>query len=73
MRQTMHRWRFWSLTDAAVHYAVYAYEDESALRAAMASAEIPRLLAEYDQAWPSGVTRTRELIVQADRIIPGSG
>lgn len=57
-------WRFWSLTEDGVHYAVYAFADEAALRAAMASPDVPRLLGEFDGAWPAHVTRTREWILQ---------
>ena len=32
-------WRFWSTTDAGVHYAVYRFTDTAALEAAMKSRE----------------------------------
>ena len=58
-------WRFWSLSDESVHYAVYEFASEAKLRAAMASSAVPALMAEYDATWPAGVSRTRELIVEA--------
>lgn len=61
-------WRFWSITEPSVHYAVYRFENEASLRSGMESDAVARLLGEFDSAWPASVTRTRELIVQVDTI-----
>ena len=55
-------WRFWSVVDAAVHYAVYQFPDMARLDAAMKSQGFKELVADFDQAWPNGVTRTRDLL-----------
>ena len=55
-------WRFWSAVDAAVHYAVYQFPDMARLDAAMKSEGFRALVADFDQAWPKGVTRTRDLV-----------
>ena len=60
-------WRFWSLTEGAVHYAVYSFRDETTLRRALESPEAVRLMAEFDDRWPQGVTRTRDIIRVVDR------
>ena len=53
-------WRCWSATEAGVHYATYQFPDMARLDAALASPGFKALVADFDQAWPSGVTRTRE-------------
>jgi hypothetical protein len=55
-------WRFWSTVDAGVHYAVYEFANMARLDAAMKSEARPGLVKEFDQAWPSGVTRTRDIL-----------
>ena len=55
-------WRFWSTVDAGVHYAVYQFPDMARLDAAMKSQGFKGLVADFDQASPSGVTRTRDLV-----------
>src|ERR1700731_4383271 len=59
-------WRFWSAADAAVHYAVYQFADMARLNAAMKSDGFKDLVADFDQAWPKGVTRTRDLLELAE-------
>ena len=53
-------WRFWSAADPGVHYAVYQFSDIARLDAALASEGFKGLVADFDQAWPAGVTRTRD-------------
>jgi hypothetical protein len=55
-------WRFWSIADAAVHYAVYQFADMARLETAMKSDALPALRKAFDDAWPRGVTRTRDII-----------
>ena len=55
-------WRFWSKTDAGVHYAVYQFADMERLDAALKSEGFKALVADFDRSWPSGVTRTRDIL-----------
>jgi len=59
-------WRFWSTVDAAVHYAVYQFSDMATLDAAMTSDALKALIADFDENWPSGVTRTRDILTMAE-------
>ena len=59
-------WRFWSTIDAGVHYAVYQFADQAKLDAAMQEAVLKPLIADFDRAWPSGVTRARDKFVLAE-------
>jgi hypothetical protein len=59
-------WRFWSAVDAGVHYAVYQFPDMARLDAAIKSQGFRGLVADFDQAWPKGVTRTRDLLNLAE-------
>ncbi len=59
-------WRFWSVADAGVHYAVYQFSDMARLDAALASEGFKGLVADFDQAWPKGVTRTRDKLNLAE-------
>ena len=53
-------WRFWSALDAGVHYAAYQFTDLARLDAALNSDCFKMLVADFDQAWPHGVSRTRD-------------
>jgi len=64
-------WRFWSETDAAVHYAVYRFADMDRLTRGMSSEGFQGLIADYDRNWPTGVTRTREIVRLAGEV-PGA-
>ncbi len=55
-------WRFWSVAEEGVHYAVYQFADMAQLDAAMKSAGLKTLIAEFDAAFPQGVTRTRDIV-----------
>ncbi len=59
-------WRFWSTADAGVHYAVYQFADMARLDAALKSDGFKGLVADFDQAWPAGVTRTRDMLSLAE-------
>jgi hypothetical protein len=58
-------WRFWSLTDPAVHHAMYEFDDVAALERVVGGAEMQRLIADFNRDWPE-VTRTRETLVVAE-------
>jgi hypothetical protein len=53
-------WRFWSALDAGAHYAVYQFADMARLDAALASEGFKALVADFDAAWPHGVSRTHD-------------
>ena len=53
-------WRFWSALYAGVHYAAYQFTDLARLDAALNSDGFKMLVADFDQAWPHGVSRTRD-------------
>ena len=53
-------WRFWSAADASVHYAAYQFADMARLDAALASEGFKGLVADFDSAWPHGVSRMRD-------------
>jgi hypothetical protein len=58
-------WRFWSLTDPALHQATYEFADQNALDRALGGAELKALVADFDRAWPD-IPRTREILVLAE-------
>ncbi len=58
-------WRYWSLSDPALHHAMYQFADEAALDRATKGEHMIRLIADFNRAWPE-VTRTRELLMLAE-------
>jgi hypothetical protein len=63
-------WRFWSTADAGVHYAVYQFADTARLDAALKSEGFKGLVADFDQAWPSGVSRSRDMVTMVEERSP---
>ena len=63
-------WRWWSRTEPAVHYAVYAFPDLEAARRATAPERIAALVGEFDRVWGDRVARTRELVEAVDHARP---
>ena len=61
-------WRFWSTIDAGVHYAVYQFADQARLDAAMSDEVLKPLIADFDQAWPAGVSRTRDIVTMVEEV-----
>ena len=57
-------WRFWSLSDPAVHQATYQFDDAASLERAMKGEDLKRLIADFNRDWPD-VTRTRDTFVLA--------
>jgi len=57
-------WRFWSLSDPAVHQATYQFDDAASLERAMKGEDLKRLIADFSRDWPD-VTRTRDTFVLA--------
>ena len=45
-----------------MHVAVYQFADKDRLEAALQSEDFKALVADFDNAWPSGVTRSREML-----------
>jgi hypothetical protein len=62
--------RFWSITDPALHVAMYEFADQAALDRAMGGDALKTLVAEFDRCW-SQVTRTREMLVLAEEFGAG--
>ena len=60
-------WRVWSLSDPAVHQAMYQFDDVAAMERAVSGAEMQRLIADFNRDWPD-VTRTRESFVLAQTV-----
>jgi hypothetical protein len=58
-------WRFWSITDPALHQATYEFADQEALDRALGGAALKALVADFDRAWPD-IPRTREILVLAE-------
>ena len=58
-------WRYWSLTDSALHHAIYLFPDEAALDRATKAPDMGRLIADFNRDWPD-VTRTRETLLLAE-------
>lgn len=61
-------WRFWSLTDPAVHQAMYQFDDIATMERAVDGTAMQRLIADFNRDWPD-VTRTRESFVIAETVL----
>ena len=59
-------WRLWSAREPGVHYAVYRFADLAAADAALNAESFKALVADFDRAWPSGVTRTRDVLSEVE-------
>ena len=55
-------WRFWSETEPGVHYAVYRFADKAACDMALGLPEFQDMIADFNRAFPEGVTRTRDVV-----------
>ncbi|HUI12965.1 MAG TPA: hypothetical protein VL048_05790 [Xanthobacteraceae bacterium] len=62
-------WRFWSTVDAGVHYAVYRFADLGKLEAGVNPQSLKPLIADFDKTWPTGVTRTRDILTLAEELM----
>jgi hypothetical protein len=62
-------WRFWSLSDPAVHQAMYQFDDAARLEQAVGGEQMKRLIADFNRDWPD-VTRTRESLLLAETVLP---
>jgi len=56
-------WRGWSEVDEGVHYAVYRFADKPACDRALGTDDFKALIADFNKAWPSGVSRTRDVVM----------
>jgi hypothetical protein len=63
-------WRFWSLSNPALHQASYEFADQAALERGTSADALKALVAEFDRCWPE-VTRTREIFVLAEEFSAG--
>lgn len=59
-------WRFWSETEPNVHQAVYQFADSAACKTVLASEGFKSVVADFNHAFPQGVTRTREIMTLVD-------
>jgi hypothetical protein len=57
--------RFWSVSDPALHVAMYEFADQASLDRATGGDALKALVVEFDRCWPD-VTRTREILVLAE-------
>jgi hypothetical protein len=60
-------WRFWSRSDASVHYAIYQFKDMATLRSRLDAPGFKMLIADFDQAWPQ-VIRSRDMIESVQEV-----
>ena len=63
-------WRFWSVTEPALHQATYEFADQAALDRVISGDALKPLVAEFDRCWPE-VKRTREIFVLAEELGAG--
>jgi hypothetical protein len=63
-------WRFWSVSNPALHEAMYEFADQAALDRAMNGEDLKRLVGDFNRDWPE-VTRTREIFVLAEEFSAG--
>jgi hypothetical protein len=63
-------WRFWSVSNPALHEAMYEFADQAALDRGTSADALKALVAEFDRCWPE-VTRTREIFVLAEEFDAG--
>ena len=63
-------WRFWSLSDPAVHQAMYQFDDEASLDRAMKGEDLKRLVADFNRDWPD-IARTRDTLMMAQEFGAG--
>lgn len=61
-------WRFWSTVEEGVHYAVYQFADMDTLNAALKSDAFKALVADFDRNFPTGVTRTRDVLSMVEEL-----
>ena len=45
-----------------MHYAVYQFADKAACDAALGTDDFKEMIADFNRAWPEGVTRTRDIV-----------
>ena len=62
--------RFWSRTDPSVHIAMYGFRDLAAAEHATRAEIIQPLIKVFDDAFPTGVTRSRDYLELAGEWTP---
>jgi hypothetical protein len=55
-------WRLHSAADPSLHYAVYQFDEAAEIETALKSVAFGEVVADFDRRWPTGVTRTREIV-----------
>ena len=51
-----------------MHYAVYRFADLADADAALNAESFKALVADFDRIWPSGVTRTRDVLTVVEQL-----
>ncbi len=59
-------WRFWSAVRGERALRRLSVRRRGKLKAAMRDEVLKPLIADFDKSWPSGVTRTRDLLTLAE-------
>ena len=59
-------WRGWSTMEDGVHYDVYRFDDKAACDRALGSDGFKDMIADFNKAWPEGVTRSRDIVTVAE-------
>jgi hypothetical protein len=62
-------WRGWCEDNPGLHFALYEFPTDTAVRAVLASDELQTLVAEFDRVWGGRVKRTRE-VVNIQQVFP---
>src|SRR5258706_1852903 len=60
-------WRFWSLSDPALHQATYQFAGQTSLDCGPNGEDLKRLVADFNPDWAQ-VPRTRQLLVPAPEV-----
>ena len=66
--QAIRAWRCWSELDPEIYIAFYEFPDLTAAQMVLDSDTLKGLIADFDRAWGTKVSRTRELVPTRQRI-----
>jgi hypothetical protein len=66
--QAIRAWRGWSELNPEIHIAFYEFPDLTAAQIVLDSDTLKGLIADFDRAWGTKVSRTRELVPTRQRI-----
>jgi hypothetical protein len=66
--QAIRAWRGWSELNPEIHIAFYEFPDRTAAQMVLDSDTLKGLIADFDRAWGTKVSRTRELVPTRQQI-----